>query len=207
MNKIYTKVLDYVAIDPRLDSGIFDIANNEHLAIYREYLIKEGISEEQAIVISNILAEAGRFPERQAYNKDGLLVTFPSPEHKQRALSRGTHFEENPKKSQVNIFGTPQPAQAQPAQQAPTPPTTTQPAQAPAQSTEPSSIDTRTAQEKMDDAQAIEKMLKAETVVYTLKEALNFGFYQKDNVWYNTEGKRIGRLWYVDNKAQQFIIP
>jgi hypothetical protein len=38
----------------------------------------------------------GKYPERQAFNKDGVLVTFPTPQHKAKAISRGTHFEENP---------------------------------------------------------------------------------------------------------------
>jgi hypothetical protein len=220
MKEIYNKVLDEIAVDPRLDSGIFDIGNNDHLALFREYLAKEGIGEEQAIAASNILAETGKFPDRQAYNKNGLLVTFPSPEYKQRALSRGTHFEENPKKSQVNIFADPnQPQAAQPAAQPAAAPaqsaTTPQPVVAPvAQSTstinpatstpQQISTDNRSPQEKTVDGAAIEKMLKTE---YTLKEAVSFGFYQKDNIWYTSEGVKVGRLWYVDNRGTQLILP
>lgn len=238
MKEIYNKVLDAVAIDLRLTTGIFDVMNDDHLSIFREYLLKEGVSEDVAIAASNKLAEAGKHPERQCYNKDGLLVTFPSPEYKQRAIARGTHFEKNPKTAQVNIFGgESQPAQpAQPPVVPPTPqpePTQTAPAptpqvinnppkDTPAQPTtqtaiqpqsnahadkkidEPVNVDNRTPEERADDAKAIEKMLKTE---YSLAEAQAFGFYSKNNIWYNTEGKKIGRLWYVENRGKQLILP
>ena len=177
------------------------------------------------------------------YNKDGLLVTFPSPEYKQRAIARGTHFEKNPKTAQVNIFGgeaQPAPAPAAPAPQvaattpatapataptaqSPTAPTNNNvPTDSPAQPTtqtpiqpqsnahadkkadEPVNVDNRTPEERADDATAIEKMLKTE---YSLAEAHAFGFYSKNNVWYNAEGKKIGRLWYVENRGKQLILP
>lgn len=214
MKKIYNKVLEAVSIDPRLDTGIFDISNNEHLAIFREHLLNEGVSEEIAIAASNKLAEAGKFPERQAYNKDGLLVTFPSPEHKQRAIARGSHFEKNPKLAQVNIFG----GETQPATQTPATQTTAQtpttqsasPTQPTAQSAvnvTPVNADNRTPEEREMDARAVEKMLKTENRSYTLAEAVSFGFYSKNNIWYNSEGEKIGRLWYVIDRKQQVILP
>ena len=211
MKEIYNKVLEAVAIDPRLDTGIFDVSNNDHLSIFREYLVKEGISEDAAIAASNKLAEAGRFPERQCYNKDGLLVTFPSPEHKQRAIARGTHFEKNPKTAQVNIFGAePQPTAAttgsQPAPVTPTAPTSVT---TPVQKTDatPVNADNRTPEERQADASAVEKMLKTENKSYTLSEAISFGFYSKNNIWYNSEGEKVGRLWYVVDRKQQIILP
>jgi hypothetical protein len=216
MKEIYNKVLDAVALDPRLESGIFDVLNNDHLSLFREYLTKEGLSEEQSIFASNKLAEAGRFPDRQAYNSDGILVTFPTPEYKQRALARGTHFEENPKKAQVNIFqGTPaQPAQpAQPKQVQQTQAVPQQAPQAPQavpQQTQPidqptvQAADVRTPEEKEQDANAVEKMLKTE---YTLEECKQFGFYSKKGVWYNTEGNIVGREWYIENLGKKMILP
>lgn len=53
----------------------------------------------------SVISEKGKHPERQAYNKNGLLVTFPTPEYKARAISKGTHFEKNPKAGQTNLFG------------------------------------------------------------------------------------------------------
>lgn len=226
MKEIYNKVLEAVAIDPRLDTGIFDVLNNDHLSIFREYLAKEGISEEVTIAASNKLAEAGKFPERQAYNKDGLLVTFPSPEYKQRAIARGTHFEKNPKTAQTNIFGAETQPQPQPQPSAQVPQTT-----APAQSSTTGSqapisvptqqlstnnqsadvvsvnADNRTPEERKSDADAVEKMLKTENKSYTLSEAIAFGFYSKNNIWYTSDGEKVGRLWYVADRKQQIILP
>lgn len=132
MKELYNNVLDEVSRDPRLDTGIFNVLNNTHLEIFREYLSKENVSESIIIQASNKLAESGKHPERQAYNLDGLLVTFPTPEYKQRAIQRGTHFEKNPKLADVNIFDAPaagtQPATNTTPPETTAPPTTTPPA-------------------------------------------------------------------------------
>jgi hypothetical protein len=78
-------------------------------------LISNGLNEEQSYSVTSIIAEKGKHPERQAYNKNGLLVTFPTPEYKARALAKGTHFEKNPKVGQSNLFGGGQQAPNQPA--------------------------------------------------------------------------------------------
>lgn len=208
MNKseIYSKVLDEVSIDPRLDSGIFDVLNDTHLSIFREYLIKEGQSEELAILASNKLAESGKHPERQAYNKDGLLVTFPSPEYKQRAISRGTHFEKNPKIAQTNLFG----GETNPQQTQPSGSAQPQATQAPQQQkkVEPVNPDNRTPEERQQDAVSVEKILKIEgRNFYTLSEAATCGFYVKDGIYYTPDGEKVGKLWYVVDKKEQLILP
>lgn len=78
-------------------------------------LISNGLNEEDAYSVASIIAEKGKHPERQAYNKNGLLVTFPTPEYKARAIAKGTHFEKNPKAGQSNLFGGGQQAPNQPA--------------------------------------------------------------------------------------------
>jgi len=80
-----------------------------------------GLALNDVKTIHNKMVE-GKYPERQAYNKDGLLVTFPTPQHKARAIQRGTHFEQDPSKGQQNVFGGgQQPPGAQQPPQAPTP--------------------------------------------------------------------------------------
>jgi hypothetical protein len=141
----------------------------------------------------------GKYPERQAYNTNGILVTFPTPEYKQKAIARGTHFEENPKRGQANVFtGDEQPEQPS-GQQIEFEPQQTQPVQ----QAEPqkSKSDDRTPEEKEQDAVAIEKALTTE---YTLQEALKFGFYNKRNSWFDSSGNYVGKLWNVDGK--QLII-
>ena len=54
-----------------------------------------------------------KYPERQAYNAKGILVTFPTPEYKADAIKRGTHFEEDPTKRASNVFSD-QPASTPP---------------------------------------------------------------------------------------------
>ena len=182
--------------DILLADGVFDIYKQEHIEILREYLIDDGIDSSFVTEYLNSVVE-GRFPERQAYNANGILVTFPSPEYKQRAIQRGTHFEENPRKGQANIFTDEQPQDKQTGQEVEYEPE--QPVQQPQQTTEPQKTDgeSRSEKEKESDAVAIEKMLTTE---FTLEEAIRNGFYYKKNKWYDSEGKYIGRLWNVDGK-------
>jgi len=122
--------------------------------------------DEQAVlehIYDFILETKKKHPERQAYNKNGILVTFPTPEYKQRAIKRGTHTEENPKASQANIDFPQDGASTEvPAQDAPKP---TEPINA-GQTTpstpeqQPSaSVDARTPKEKAVDAAFINTVL------------------------------------------------
>ena len=113
-SNIFEKVLNSVSLDPRIKDGIFNLEENEHMDILREYFIGKGIPEESVIEFCNNVVE-GKYPERQAYNAKGILVTFPTPEYKQQAIKRGTHFEEDPTKRAANVFSN------EPAAPAPTP--------------------------------------------------------------------------------------
>jgi hypothetical protein len=78
------------------------------LEVLHEIVINQGIGYNEAVDFVNdvsILSEKGKHPERQAYNRKGILVTFPTPEYKARALAKGTHFEKDPRASQSNLFG------------------------------------------------------------------------------------------------------
>jgi hypothetical protein len=120
MSKLIDKILRDISLDERINDGIFTIDNHEHILVLQEYLMSKGIDEKSVVEVTNKMLE-GKFPERQAYNKNGILVTFPTPEYKQRALQRGTHFEENPMKKEPNVSFQ-QPA-GQPAATAAQPPT------------------------------------------------------------------------------------
>ena len=93
----FTDIINEASCDKRIKNGILDIKNEEHILILEEYLIKYGYPMEEVVNKMSKYIKEGNFPERQAYNKDGILVTFPSPEYKQRAIRKGTHFERNPK--------------------------------------------------------------------------------------------------------------
>jgi hypothetical protein len=100
---IFERVLNDVSLDSRIKDGIFCVENETHMDALREYFIKRGIDEDVTIDFCNKILE-GKYPERQAYNSKGILVTFPTPEYKQQAIKRGTHFEEDPTHKTANIF-------------------------------------------------------------------------------------------------------
>jgi hypothetical protein len=128
-SSIIEKILNDVSLDARIQDGIFSLEENSHMDVLREYLVKKGIDEEAVREYTNLVLD-GKYPERQAYNQNGILVTFPTPEYKQRAIQRGTHFEKDPTKGKPNLF----PGQAAPdgGEQAPQS-SPQQPAQAGAQ--------------------------------------------------------------------------
>lgn len=95
MSNILDRVFAEVCLDERVTDGIFKMDEATHMDALRDYFLNRGITREAAIHVTNRMVE-GKYPERQAYNKDGILVTFPTPQHKARAISRGTHFEKNP---------------------------------------------------------------------------------------------------------------
>lgn len=111
-SNIFEKVLSQVSLDPRIKDGTFRIDEDVHMEVLREYFVKKGIAESAVIEFCNKVLE-GKYPERQAYNAKGILVTFPTPEYKAQAIKRGTHFEEDPTKKASNVFAD-QPASADP---------------------------------------------------------------------------------------------
>lgn len=197
LKQIFIEALERANADILIESGVLDISKQEHIEIIREHLINLNIDDNTITYYLNKMVE-GRFPERQAYNVNGILVTFPTPEYKQKAIARGTHFEENPKKGQVNVFtGDEKPEQ--PQQNIEFEPEKTKSVQA----IEPvkQSTSNRSEEEKEQDAQSIEKILTTE---YTLEEAIKFGFYNKKNNWYDASGNYIGKLWNIGGKQLIF---
>lgn len=114
MSNVVDKIFAEVCLDERIKDGIFRMDEEEHMDVLRDYFLKKGIAKEDAIRVTNRMVE-GRFPERQAYNKDGILVTFPTPQHKSKAIQRGTHFEKNPAPQNTT------PPKEEPPKQEPTP--------------------------------------------------------------------------------------
>lgn len=108
--KLINKILSEVSLDPRVHDGVFKLEEEGHMSVLREYLINHGIEEAAAIEFCNKVLE-GKYPERQAFNKNGILVTFPTPEYKKKAIQAGTHFEKDPTKGMSNLFKSPSPSQ------------------------------------------------------------------------------------------------
>ena len=197
LKQIFLEALEKANTDISIESGIFDISKQEHIEILRGHLLESNIDSKTVNQYLNKMLE-GRYPDRQAYNVNGILVTFPTPEYKQKAIERGSHFEQNPRKGQANVFsGDEQPEQPS-GQQIEFEPTQPQQIQQ-TQQQEPQTpkSDDRTPDEKEQDAVAIEKSLTTE---YTLEEALKYGFYNKKNKWYDSSGDFIGNLWNVNGK-------
>lgn len=197
IKQIFYEALEKASTDISIENGIFDISKQEHIEILRGHLLESNIDSKTVNQYLNKMLE-GKYPERQAYNTNGILVTFPTPEYKQKAIERGTHFEENPRKGQANVFaGDEQPEQPSSQQIEFEPQQTQQIQQVQQQEPQQKKGDDRSPEEKEQDAVAIEKALTTE---YTLEEALKFGFYNKKNKWYDTSGNFIGKLWNVDGK-------
>jgi hypothetical protein len=109
---IIEKFLNRLCLDERIVDGSFCLENDLHMDVLQEYLEKLGATKEDSIGVRNRMLE-GKYPERQAYNANGILVTFPTPEYKKRAIDRGTHFEKNPKAVAPNVSFDEKPAPAE----------------------------------------------------------------------------------------------
>jgi hypothetical protein len=96
VTKFIQEVIDEICLDDRIQDGTFNINNGYHLDILREYVANKVDNEFADALLEQINVSEGNFPERQAYNEDGILVTFPDPESKKAAIERGTHFENPP---------------------------------------------------------------------------------------------------------------
>lgn len=202
----FKSIINDVCCDSRIKNGVLDINNPEHVLILQEYLEKNGYGIDEIVDRTATLFEAGRFPERQAYNKDGILVTFPSKEYRNRAVNKGTHFVENPKKVQANIFNVPGDLSAVRA-------TEKQPDEEKSDEEKKDIVsidkevqtdieaddkDERSTGAIKQDAVANVAILTGETplINYSVDEAVKYGFYRKGMSWYNSEGDLIGEQVY-----------
>lgn len=94
-----------VSINPLVESGMFDPNNDEHIFLLMENL--DGRLEEEIIAEAiQALRLEGKHPDRQAYNKEGWLVTFPSKEYRDAAIKRNTHSLSDPThgKGGMNLY-------------------------------------------------------------------------------------------------------
>lgn len=231
----FSNIINSACCDARVKKGIPDLNDPEFCFVLQEYLIKEGLDADLVAEKTYMLFEKGKFPERQAYNKDGILVTFPNKEYRDRAVDKGTHFASNPKHTDSNIFtdkdlsGTdslsladirPEPEEEPTSQDTPT---TDKPSNDVISvdnyvdsEVEDSDEDTRSKEEKSADAEAVDNMLVDDPMsVGNLPTYLDinevsenyerYGMYGKDNKWYNTSGELIGEQIY-DDKNNKFVI-
>lgn len=98
MSTVFDRILAEVCLDNRVSDGIFRMDETEHMNALRDFFVKKGLAKEEAIHVTNKMVE-GKYPDRQAYRKeDGILVTWPSPKHKHKAMHEnpGKYVEQNP---------------------------------------------------------------------------------------------------------------
>jgi len=137
IHNVINDILLEMALDENITSGIIDLQNPNHIELLALNLFDRGATAcLVAEAVNKITIRDGQFPDRQAYNSDGWLVTFPSPEYKQAAIKKGTHFTSDPthgqggmhlyykkrgkQKRQAQQDVSQAPAQQEPTQAAPT---------------------------------------------------------------------------------------
>lgn len=116
MSNVFDRVFAEVCLDERISDGIFRMEETEHMNALRDYFIKRGITKEDAVHVTNRMVE-GKYPDRQAYRaEDGILVTWPSPKHKQKAMRENPrkYVEENPFPKKQAQEPKPEPAEREP---------------------------------------------------------------------------------------------
>lgn len=99
-------VINEATLDSRISDGVIDMNNPEHIVVLAETMYDQcGDSDVVEEFIHTFMGE-GKYPDRQAYNKDGWLVTFPSKEYRDAALKKKTHFSSDPThgKGGMNLY-------------------------------------------------------------------------------------------------------
>jgi len=208
----FRSIINDICCDSRIKDGVLKLENPDHVFIVQEYLEKAGYSLNEIVDKTANLFEAGRFPDRQAYNKDGILVTFPSKEYRDRAVNKGTHFAENPKKVQSNIFSVPgdlSSAGATEEKPKEKPDTISVDKEVQKGVEADDRVDNRTPKEKQQDAIANVAILQGQTPLlnYSVDEAKICGFYNKGFNWYDTTGEYVGEQIFDEHVGKMIIRP
>lgn len=109
MKSIETFISDIISeasLDFRIPTGVIDLKNVDHIQVIAERIYD--VCEDERIVSEFLdkFINEGKYPERQAFNKDGWLVTFPSKEYRDAALKKGTHSISDPThgKGGMNLY-------------------------------------------------------------------------------------------------------
>ena len=211
-------IIHDVCCDDRIKDGVLRLENPEHVFVLQEYLEKAGYNINEIVAKTAKLFVEGRFPDRQAYNKDGILVTFPSTEYRARAVDKGTHFAENPKKNVGTLFS---PSDTGDLSTSDVSPDSTNTETKPKKKSDTVSldqelnkkvagdvdVDNRSTKDKVQDAEAVQSILTTAVplVNYSVDEAKKFGFYNKGFDWYDCDGNLIGEQVYDDSMGKSII--
>lgn len=106
ISKFIFSIITEASLDSRIPNGVVNLKNTEHIQVVAEAMYDA--CEDENIVnefVESFVGE-GKHPDRQAYNKDGWLVTFPSAQYKQAAIKKGTHYPSDPThgKGGMNLY-------------------------------------------------------------------------------------------------------
>jgi hypothetical protein len=101
-----SSIISEASLDNRIPDGIVDINNVSHIMVLAEIVYDRCGDEEVVNEFLESMIGEGKYPERQAFNKDGWLVTFPSKEYRDAALKKGTHSVSDPThgKGGMNLY-------------------------------------------------------------------------------------------------------
>ena len=104
--KMVEEIISDAALDTRISDGMVNLKNSEHIQVIAEVMYNRDIDVDTINEFVEKFMDEGKYPERQAYNKDGWLVTFPSAEYKQKAIKKGTHYGSDPThgKGGMNLY-------------------------------------------------------------------------------------------------------
>lgn len=96
ISKFISSIITEASLDSRIPNGVVNLENIEHIQVVAEAMY-DACQDENIVneFVESFVGE-GKYPDRQAYNKDGWLVTFPSAQYKQAAVKKGTHFPSDP---------------------------------------------------------------------------------------------------------------
>lgn len=106
MEQFISSIMSEASLDNRISDGIIDMNNINHIVVIAEAIYDKCGDEEVVNEFLGSMLGEGKHPERQAYNKDGWLVTFPSKEYRDAALKKGTHYTSDPThgKGGMNLY-------------------------------------------------------------------------------------------------------
>ncbi len=105
-NNLISEIVAEAALDNRISDGIIDLKNTEHIQVIAEVLYDMCEDERTVNEFVTTFIEEGKYPERQAFNREGWLVTFPSKEYRDAAIKKGTHAISDPThgKGGMNLY-------------------------------------------------------------------------------------------------------
>lgn len=106
INDFITSIITEAALDSRIPDGVVDLKNIEHVQIIAEAIYNACEDEDLVNEFVRSFLNEGKYPDRQAFNKEGWLVTFPSKEYRDAAIKKGTHSIADPThgKGGMNLY-------------------------------------------------------------------------------------------------------